>query len=333
VKPVIIIAIAFFLLIPTSVFAEEIPSWIKNNADWWAQGLISDKDFAAGLGYLVKEGVIKVDNVEFDSEGSVDVSDDIQIPKWIHNNARWWADGAISDDDFKSGIQFIIKEGIVQFKESSELQTTSVSKKCNSAVDKNNDGKPDDLIPQRGIDWSFCNLQGVSLVGQDLGQANLMGADLRGANLQNADLTLANLANADLRNAKLIGANMLHSNLNNANLYQANLLGVNLYAANLQDANLKEAILIQANVYKSNLIGAIFVDADLKKANFCGQVLYRQDFSGADFTGADLSKTKLKNVNFESTILIDANLSGADLTGVNLINLHLKSLFLKDAHL
>ena len=32
-----------------------IPSWIKNNADWWSKGLISDKDFAIGIGYMVKE--------------------------------------------------------------------------------------------------------------------------------------------------------------------------------------------------------------------------------------------------------------------------------------
>jgi len=39
---------------------EEIPSWIKNNADWWAQGLISDDDFVKGIQYLVEQGIIKV---------------------------------------------------------------------------------------------------------------------------------------------------------------------------------------------------------------------------------------------------------------------------------
>ena len=40
--------------------SEEIPSWIKNNADWWSQGLISDDDFVKGIQYLVEQGIIKV---------------------------------------------------------------------------------------------------------------------------------------------------------------------------------------------------------------------------------------------------------------------------------
>jgi len=40
--------------------SESIPDWIKNNACWWAEGLISDDDFVKGIEYLVKEGIIKV---------------------------------------------------------------------------------------------------------------------------------------------------------------------------------------------------------------------------------------------------------------------------------
>ena len=39
---------------------DEIPSWIKNNADWWAQGLISDDDFVKGIQFLVEQGIIEV---------------------------------------------------------------------------------------------------------------------------------------------------------------------------------------------------------------------------------------------------------------------------------
>ena len=37
-----------------------IPSWVKNNAEWWANGLISDADYASGIEYMIKEGIIKV---------------------------------------------------------------------------------------------------------------------------------------------------------------------------------------------------------------------------------------------------------------------------------
>jgi len=42
------------------VMEQEIPSWIKNNADWWSQGLITDNDFVKGIQYLVEQGIIKV---------------------------------------------------------------------------------------------------------------------------------------------------------------------------------------------------------------------------------------------------------------------------------
>ena len=38
----------------------KIPSWIKNNAGWWADGIINDEDFATGIQYLVKTGIIIV---------------------------------------------------------------------------------------------------------------------------------------------------------------------------------------------------------------------------------------------------------------------------------
>ncbi|MCH9657781.1 peptidase, partial [archaeon] len=42
-------------------------------------------------------------------------------PEWIKTNAGWWADGAISDGEFVSGIQHLIKDGII------EIPPTSVS--------------------------------------------------------------------------------------------------------------------------------------------------------------------------------------------------------------
>ena len=36
------------------------------------------------------------------------------IPKWIKNNAGWWRDGHIDDDSFVQGIQYLIKEEIMQ---------------------------------------------------------------------------------------------------------------------------------------------------------------------------------------------------------------------------
>jgi len=40
--------------------SQEVPSWVKNNACWWSQGLISNNDFALGLQYLIGQGMIRV---------------------------------------------------------------------------------------------------------------------------------------------------------------------------------------------------------------------------------------------------------------------------------
>lgn len=37
----------------------------------------------------------------------------ISIPLWIKNNAKWWSEGVITDDDFIQGIQYLIQKGII----------------------------------------------------------------------------------------------------------------------------------------------------------------------------------------------------------------------------
>ena len=41
-------------------------------------------------------------------------SESSNIPSWIKNNAGWWSEGTLDDDSFVQGIQFLIKEGIIQ---------------------------------------------------------------------------------------------------------------------------------------------------------------------------------------------------------------------------
>ena len=50
------------------------------------------------------------------------------VPVWVKNNAGWWADGEIEDGTFATGIEFLIKEGIivVPTTESSEQGTDSL---------------------------------------------------------------------------------------------------------------------------------------------------------------------------------------------------------------
>jgi len=96
-------------LTPTPAESEtSIPSWIKNNAGWWADGMIDDGSFVSGIQWLISNGVMNIPPTE-QGTGSDDV-----IPSWIKNNAEWWADGVIPDDAFVSGLQWLISNGIMK---------------------------------------------------------------------------------------------------------------------------------------------------------------------------------------------------------------------------
>jgi len=85
----------------------EIPYWIKTNASWWASDKISDNDFIAGIQYLVKNKIIRLDSE------SVEKNSSNIIPYWIKNNAKWWSAGKISDEAFLTGIKYLITNGMI----------------------------------------------------------------------------------------------------------------------------------------------------------------------------------------------------------------------------
>lgn len=92
-------------------FAEpaiDIPSWIKNNAGWWASDQLDDKTFVSGIQYLITEGIMNIPPTESGA------SSGNEIPSWIKNNAEWWASDQIDDETFVSGIQYLITAGILQ---------------------------------------------------------------------------------------------------------------------------------------------------------------------------------------------------------------------------
>jgi hypothetical protein len=91
-----------------SVSETSIPSWIKNNAGWWADGQIDDGSFVAGIQWLISNDVMTIPPTE-QGAGSDNV-----IPGWIKNNAGWWADGQIDDGSFVSGLQWLISNGIMK---------------------------------------------------------------------------------------------------------------------------------------------------------------------------------------------------------------------------
>ena len=70
------------LTTPSSLAQDEIPSWIKNNADWWATDQIDDFTFAQGISFLIKNEIIQIDIISLnkgDINGAVTKSP--RLPK------------------------------------------------------------------------------------------------------------------------------------------------------------------------------------------------------------------------------------------------------------
>jgi len=85
-----------------------ISNWVRNNAGWWADGKITDNDFALGIEFLIKQGIIDVPVVS-----NINKAENIVIPDWVRVNAGWWAENQISDEDFIKGLEYLVKEGII----------------------------------------------------------------------------------------------------------------------------------------------------------------------------------------------------------------------------
>jgi hypothetical protein len=85
-----------------------IPGWIKNNAGWWADGVIDDNSFVSGIQWLISNDIVTVPVTEQSTGPGTSI-----IPDWIKNNAGWWASGQIPDSAFVSGLQWLISNGII----------------------------------------------------------------------------------------------------------------------------------------------------------------------------------------------------------------------------
>lgn len=86
-------------------------------------------------------------------------SQNISIPSWVKNNAKWWSQGQVDDSQFEKGIQYLIQNGIMK------VPPTSVSSSEPSAIPswvKNNagwwaNGQISDSEFVKGIQYMISN--------------------------------------------------------------------------------------------------------------------------------------------------------------------------------
>ncbi len=92
-----------FQLVDTQNIA--IPPQFKIVAGSWYQGQTSNRLFGEHIMELVNSGIIKVNNYHDQNMTS--------IPSWFKNDAHWWSNGSISDNDFGHAVKYILEYKIM----------------------------------------------------------------------------------------------------------------------------------------------------------------------------------------------------------------------------
>ena len=64
--------------------------------------------FLLGLEYLVEKGVLMISDLPEETKNQ-----EYKIPDWVKNNAKWWSDNKISDEEFLNGMQYLIENQII----------------------------------------------------------------------------------------------------------------------------------------------------------------------------------------------------------------------------
>ncbi|MFQ5476643.1 MAG: sialidase family protein [Nitrosopumilus sp.] len=130
-------------LLMENSYAEEIPSWVKNNAGWWASGDVSETDFLNAVEFLVSNGMIHVTS----STTSTTSTGSEPVPSWVKNNAGWWADGTLSDKEFLTAIEHLVETGIITV----NSKSVSISTDGVFLVTQETDEQTDSLSPEKQI--------------------------------------------------------------------------------------------------------------------------------------------------------------------------------------
>ena len=90
--------------------SSDIPDWLKINAKWYSMGMISGKEFAHSIQFLIKEELIQMDKTGGTNKSSLGQD---ATPEWVQKSTGWWADGLVSNAEFISGLSHLVNIGVI----------------------------------------------------------------------------------------------------------------------------------------------------------------------------------------------------------------------------
>ncbi len=84
-----------------------IPDWVRQSAQQWSEDGAGG-DFVAGIGFIIQNNILLGD------ASDPGLLQDGAIPSWVGHNARWWAQGEISDGEYVAVLRHLVDEGIIR---------------------------------------------------------------------------------------------------------------------------------------------------------------------------------------------------------------------------
>ena len=86
---------------------DQIPEWVKNNAELWSENQIDDESFFNALEFLLENDVIQPEYITIGEE---------KIPEWVKSNAKLWSENQIDDETFVNALEFLFENKIIELK-------------------------------------------------------------------------------------------------------------------------------------------------------------------------------------------------------------------------
>jgi len=199
-----------------------------------------------------------------------------KVPDWVKNNAGWWANHFISDNEFVNALEFLIKEGIIQ---------------VNAVTGEKSDNIPDWVKNNAGW-WAADQISETEflnaikfLIESGIINISSYNCDQSEDRDRNGVPDIIDTAPVLSERSSESIKNYEFENKNWSNCYFPKDLSHYIFTkTDLTNADFTDSKLFNTMFDTANLQGADFSNTDLQ-----GSVFYMSDLSYANFENADFS--------------------------------------------
>ena len=93
----------------------KIPDWVKDIANWWSIGNISDEKFTESMEYMIKNEIVIVpENKKFENPN------ELKMISFVRNNFSQWSQDEIPNDEFYKNTNWLIENNFINVEKTVE---------------------------------------------------------------------------------------------------------------------------------------------------------------------------------------------------------------------